>query len=252
MGFIVAANWKMNKSPGETERFFSDFLKNRLPESMDIVFFIPSVNASVTAQALKVGVREKNLSVFWGPQNIYHQARGAFTGETSPQIMGDLGADFVLVGHSERRILFHEDDRQINLKMQAAIDFEMVPVLCVGESSDERRTKHTMEVLRGQMERGLINIKPKKGLHIAYEPVWAIGTGEVASPGQVEEVHGFIRGFLKNRFGSDHEGMKILYGGSVKADKALSLGRISEVGGFLVGGASLEPESFLGIIRMVE
>ncbi len=166
--------------------------------------------------------------------------------------MRDLGADFALMGHSERRQFFNEDDKQINLKVKAAIDFEMTPILCVGESLDERKKDSTMEVIKGQLERGLENIKPKKKMHIAYEPVWAIGTGETARPDQVEEVHGFIRRFLKNQFDSCHENMKVLYGGSVKADNAFSLKNIPEVGGFLVGGASLEPQSFFNIIRTLE
>ena len=248
MDFILAANWKMNKSPKETEVFFSDFSKYNLPDSSKIIFFVSSVNGPATADASRI----HKINFSWGPQNIHHRASGAFTGETSPRVMKDLGADFVLAGHSERRQLFNENDRQINLKVKAAIDFEMIPILCVGENFDERKKGSTVDVIKGQLERGLKNIKPKKDLHIAYEPVWAIGTGEVARPKQVEEVHGFIREFLRKQFGSRHETMGILYGGSVKADNAFSLKNISEVGGFLVGGASLEPQSFFNIIKILE
>ena len=248
MTFILAANWKMNKSPKETESFFHEFSKYNLPDFFKIIFFIPSVNATTTAKANETC----KIKFSWGPQNIYHQACGAFTGETSPQVMKNLGADFVLVGHSERRQLFKEDDWQANLKVKAAFDFKMTPILCVGEDLNERKKDLTMEVIKNQLERGLKDIEPKKELHIAYEPVWAIGTGETAKPEQIAKVHEFIRRFLKNKFCSFYQNMKILYGGSVKADNIPLLKKVPEVDGFLVGGASLEPRSFFDIIKALE
>ena len=256
MSFLVAANWKMNKSPGETRAFFSEFLKHRISKSFQLVFFVSPVNGEATAFALGAGSSnpssEIKTSMSWGPQNIYHKASGAFTGETSPRVMKELGAQYVLVGHSERRTLFGETNEQVKFKVKAAMDFGMSPVVCVGEALAERRQGRTLEVLKAQLQEALEGLKPQKELHIAYEPVWAIGTGEVASPEQVAEAHGFIRKFLEDRFGFHHRDMKILYGGSVKADNACLLKSIEEVGGFLVGGASLEVNSFLEMIRAIE
>ncbi len=239
MNFVVAGNWKMNKSPKETRDFFNEFAKFEVPHSVQTMFFVPAVNAVATSEA----------QVEWGPQNIFPAASGAFTGETSPKVMADLGANYVLVGHSERRKLFAESDEQTNIKIHSAQEFGLSPVLCVGETLEERNQGLTLEVLQRQLVTALSNVEPTKQLHIAYEPVWAIGTGEVATVEQVSEAHQFIRKFLKEKLPNHESKISILYGGSVKPINAGELARAAEVGGFLVGGASLQPQSFIEIIK---
>ena len=246
MSFVVAANWKMNKNPQQTREFFAEFLKTPVSEKIKTVFFVPSVNSLPAAEALD------GTTVSWGPQNIFPAPNGAFTGETSPKVMADLGAQYVLVGHSERRKLFFESDEQTNIKIHSAQDFGLSPVLCVGETLEERKQNLTLEVLNRQLVSGLSNLQPKYELHIAYEPVWAIGTGEVASVEQVSEAHRFIRKFLNEKLPKYQKSMNILYGGSVKANSAQELANTEEVSGFLVGGASLDPASFHDIIRAVQ
>ncbi len=239
MSFVVAGNWKMNKNPKETAEFFKEFNGFEIPQSVKTIFFVSSVNAVATSEA----------EVAWGPQNIFPAASGAFTGETSPKVMAELGAQYVLVGHSERRKLFAESDEQTNIKIHSAQEFGLSPILCVGETLDERNQGLTLEVLQRQLVTGLSNYQPNKELHIAYEPVWAIGTGEVASVEQVSEAHRFIRKFLKEKLPNHEKQIAILYGGSVKPINASELAQADEVGGFLVGGASLKAPSFFEIIK---
>lgn len=243
MSFIVAANWKMNKGPREARDFFDEFKKVNEASSVKTIFFVSAVNAVVTSTSLS------QTSLSWGPQNIFPAAQGAFTGETSPKVMKDLGADYVLVGHSERRSLFSESDEQTNFKIHGAQDHSLSPILCIGESLEERKAGSTLEVLSRQLIAALSNIDIKQELHIAYEPVWAIGTGEVATVEQVSEAHQFIRQFLREKYPEQHQKINILYGGSVKPENAKELSQAKEVSGFLVGGASLKPESFVKIIK---
>lgn len=246
MSFILAANWKMNKGPAQARAFFDQYKKNQSLSGIKTLFFVSSVNASVTGDALE------GTDLYWGPQNIFPAAHGAFTGETSPQVMKDLGASYVLVGHSERRKLFFESDQQTNVKLHSASEFGLNPVLCVGETFEERKQGRTLEVLNRQLIIGLSNLEPKGELHIAYEPVWAIGTGEVASIDQVSEAHQFIRKFLSEKLPHHHDNIKILYGGSVKPENARELSQGKEVSGFLIGGASLDPEIFFSIARAIK
>lgn len=246
MSFIIAANWKMNKGPKETRQFFDTFKEINSDPSIKTLFFVPAVDASETARSLS------QTSYGWGPQNIFPAGSGAFTGETSPQVMSELGARYVLVGHSERRQLFFETDEQTNVKIHSALDFDLSPILCVGETLSERKNGTTLEVLNRQLVAALSNVQIKNELHIAYEPVWAIGTGEVANTEQVSEAHQSIRSFLKEKYPDQQQKIKILYGGSVKPNNAEELSKAQEVGGFLVGGASLKPDSFVDIIKAVQ
>lgn len=229
----------MNKSPRETKSFFEELKSLSIPGNIKMIFFVPSVDALPTSEA----------DVLWGPQNIFPAANGAFTGETSPEVMAHLGATYVLIGHSERRKLFFETDEQTNIKIHSAQEFGLSPILCIGETLEERKEGLTLEVLERQLVKALSNIKPNNELHIAYEPVWAIGTGEVATPKQVSEVHQFVRNFLKEKLPQDQSKMKILYGGSVKSENAKELAQAAEVSGFLVGGASLKASSFVEIAK---
>jgi len=244
MSLFLAANWKMHKNPAEAAAYFKDLFALDIPKSTQLSFFVPSVNAAIVARSLK------DSSVIWGPQNIYPAAEGAFTGETSPQVMASLGAKIALVGHSERRQLFHESNEQTNLKVKSCLHFGMTPLLCVGENLEQRKLSQTLEVIKTQLIQGLKDCQQNL-FHIAYEPIWAIGTGEVANSDQVSEVHSFIRTFLNQNF-QLAQSIKILYGGSVKSDNASDLFSVPDVQGFLVGGASLKANSFCEIAQVCE
>jgi triosephosphate isomerase (TIM) len=180
--------------------------------------------------------------VEFGPQNIYFEKEGAFTGEISPMVAQKLGSRYALIGHSERRSLFGESDDLIAKKVRAAVDCRLTAMLCVGETLAERQAGRTNEVVSRQLKSGLSLISEEKDSYvIAYEPVWAIGTGQVATPEQAEETHAFIRSQLKSKEAS------VLYGGSVKPDNAAGLAAKPSIDGFLVGGASLKPKDFLAI-----
>jgi triosephosphate isomerase len=229
---IFAANWKLHKNPQESRVFFEQFSK-LLTEplargySEQILFFPPATSCEATSQALQ------GSAIHWGSQNCGSEVRGAFTGEISAQVIKDLGGAAILLGHSERRNLFFETDAMIKDKLKLVQALELTAVLCIGEKLPEREAGVTQNVLMRQLD----VIGSNKNLVIAYEPVWAIGTGKVAESDQVEEAHLSIR----KRVGA---GIPILYGGSVKFDNAKKLLSIANVDGFLVGGASLEADTF--------
>jgi triosephosphate isomerase len=191
--------------------------------------------------------------VWLGAQNIYHETAGAFTGEISAEMVAETGARVVVLGHSERRhtIGHHEDDWMINLKVHAARRAGLTPVLCVGETLSERDANQTLAVLTFQLTAGLVGLEVRgtDELVIAYEPVWAIGTGRNATPAQAQEAHAHLRSELRRLMGSVADQVRILYGGSVKPDNAGELFAQPDVDGGLIGGASLKAESFLGIVR---
>jgi len=245
MSFIIASNWKMNKGPKETEIFFKTFLSSVTPEKIKTFFFVPTINLSKAVESLSGTIH------LLGAQNIYHELSGAFTGENSPQVIKEMGVQAVLIGHSERRQLFSETNDLINKKVKIAQSLNLKTILCIGETLSERKNQKTDEVLLEQLQSGLKDTDIHSELHIAYEPVWAIGTGEVATEEQVKVAHALIRDFLTKRYPSKHKEISILYGGSVKPSNASSLGKVPNVGGFLIGGASLEPDSLNQIIQAV-
>lgn len=254
--FIFAANWKMHKTPNESVQFFREFLPQldgrlevKAPNggSRRVVFFVPAYNAYVCEQAIQ------GSGVEIGGQNIHHETKGAFTGENSAAVLKAMGAKWALVGHSERRTIFGETDDQTAQKMKTALANGLSAMLCVGETLNERESGSTIKVVARQLEAGFRDIvdvtknEPKR-ISIAYEPVWAIGTGKVATPEQASEVHQSIRHWLTTRFDAKTASeISILYGGSVKPDNAKAIGEKTDIDGFLVGGASLEPASFLGL-----
>lgn len=252
MSFIVAGNWKMNKGPLETKEFFNEFFKLNLPSDIRTLFFVPALVAETTSHLFQQmdSIAEKNSH--WGLENIYFEASGAFTGENSPQVAKQMGAGFTLVGHSERRSLFGESDHETNMKVKSAIMNGLSPMLCIGETLEERKSDKTLEVLKRQLFEGLKEVKIQNELHVAYEPVWAIGTGEVATTEQVSQAHQFIRKTLKEIFPDQEAKINILYGGSVKPENAAELSQADQVSGFLVGGASLQTNSFFKIIQAVK
>ncbi|KYG61524.1 triose-phosphate isomerase [Bdellovibrio bacteriovorus] len=235
---IFAANWKLFKTPQETRQFFKAFKEVSSQSTGELVFFPSAISLEAASQEL-VGSKIK-----WGAQNCYHQASGAFTGENSAQVVKDLGGSYILIGHSERRSIFGETDTQVADKVAFVQGLGLTPMLCIGETLQERESKKTFRVLETQLQLGLQKADKSKPLVIAYEPVWAIGTGKVATPEQVAETHTDVFNILKTL---GFETTPILYGGSVKPDNAGELIKQPHVSGFLVGGASLEPASFAKI-----
>lgn len=242
--FVVAANWKMNKSPREAVEYFKAFLPKLGEASAEVVFFVPAIDLWVTQEILR------STPVKFGAQNTYFELKGAFTGENSPAVVAEIGAQYALVGHSERRAVFHETDTEMGRKVKTLQAVNLMPMLCVGETLAEREAGRTNDVIIRQLRAGLAERDATKKITIAYEPVWAIGTGRVATPEQANEAHLTLRSTLREIGGESLAAMTpILYGGSVKPDNANEIAKQSEVDGFLVGGASLEIDSFLALCR---
>lgn len=244
---IVAGNWKMNKTSRETRRFMLA-LRNKLA-GVDFRCEVLVCPPFVCLETAVDSARDTRLLV--GAQNTSWQANGALTGEISPEMLEDLGVTHVLIGHSERRGVFGETDDDVNRKLRHVLKGRLTPVVCVGEVLSEREAGLTRDVVRGQVNKALAEVAPDHAgrIVIAYEPVWAIGTGLTASPEMANEVHVLIRDAFAAIFGRvAADGVRILYGGSVKADNAGSLLGQSDVDGVLVGGASLDVGSFVGIV----
>lgn len=242
----IAGNWKMNLDRPRALDMIKT-IKGRLGDGGDkeVAVFVPAVylaDVAAVAQGSPLGV---------GAQNVYFESEGAFTGETSCAMVRGVGADRTLVGHSERRHVFGEPDEWMGRKLRIAIDTGVVPMLCVGETLDERRNNRTDRVIKRQLEAGLTLLKSDEYHHIsiAYEPVWAIGTGEVATLEQISAAHRTVRKYLTSKVDQETaETVRILYGGSVSPDNARSIMALPEVDGLLVGGASLKPDTFVPII----
>lgn len=243
---IIVGNWKMNYAVPEALE-----LVKRLKELVsdvkgrEIVVAPPFTALHPVARTL-IG---SNMTL--SAQNLFWEGSGAFTGEVSAEMLLDAGCDYVIIGHSERRHLFAETDSGVNKKVKAALSAGLIPILCVGETLSEREGGETFSVIERQLTSGIegVNITNSDDLVIAYEPVWAIGTGRTATPGQAQEVHAYVRGLLKNIFMDISEGIRILYGGSVKSDNIDELLTEPDIDGALVGGASLKADSFARIVR---
>jgi triosephosphate isomerase len=242
---LIAANWKMHKTRAESVAFARS-VRERVTEapSCDLLIFPPFFAVPEVAETLA------GTGVGVGAQDLYFEAAGAFTGEVSAQMVADAGAGWVLVGHSERRHVLGESNEVVAKKLGAALEAGLSPILCVGERIEERESDTAEDVVRDQLEIALSGLTAGdfERIVIAYEPVWAIGTGKTATPEDAEEMHGFIRQWLCGATGSDvAERMRIQYGGSVKPDNAAGLLARVEIDGALIGGASLEADSFLAI-----
>jgi len=246
---IVAGNWKMNYTPSESNAFVTEIKKRILEYAGVKVIFCPPFtslfNMVETLDGTGFGL---------AAQNMHWDTQGAYTGEISVSMLKDCAVDWVILGHSERRHVFAENDDLINKKLLTAFNNEIKPIFCIGETLSEREAGETGSVLKKQLRKGLKNISSSKlqSLVIAYEPVWAIGTGKNANVEQVEKAHATIGAYLKLLFEDvDTSKVPILYGGSVKQDNVLELIQARGVDGFLIGGASLDPESFSKIIEIV-
>ena len=244
---LMAANWKMYKNPNKTREFFRDFLPLIAGHERDEIAVCPPYIDLHAAVELTRGSQ-----IFIGGQDMYWKEEGAFTGEISASMLLAVGCTHVIIGHSERRQYFGETDDTVNLKLKVALEAGLTPIVCVGEVLEEREAGLTEDVLRRQCLRAFHAISGKKAekLVIAYEPVWAIGTGKTATPQMAAEAHVLIRGEAAKAFGEEFaDGMRILYGGSVKPENANALMSEAEIDGALVGGASLDPQSFAKIVK---
>ena len=242
---MVAGNWKMHTSRREAKSLLEGIKNGEWPSAVDVVVIPPFVHLPLAENILQ------STSIAWGAQNLYVGESGAFTGEVSGSMLVDYGCKYVLVGHSERRSLFHEDVTLVGLKCKAALHAGLIPILCVGEKKEEREKNQTEEVIKTQLDSVLntISIEELKRLVVAYEPVWAIGTGLTATPDEAQTVHAFIRKEIAKVGLELADKMRILYGGSVKADNARGLFAMPDIDGGLIGGASLKAESFLAICQ---
>ena len=242
---LVAGNWKMHKTASEARQFVHDFLKLYQADSSVEVVMAPPFTA---LHAIQDVIRSTPIKL--AAQNVYYQQEGAYTGEISPPMLKDLGCQYVIIGHSERRQYFGETNRLINQKVCSALSHELSPILCVGESLEERETGKTNTLIKEQLIEGLQDVTANdvKQVTIAYEPVWAIGTGKAATVDQATEVHAAIGQCLEEKWGISRNAIRIIYGGSVKPDNAQKLFNSLQINGALVGGACLDPESFATII----
>ncbi len=262
MNFICAANWKMNLSFKEAKNFLNGFHEKSIP-------FNPSKpqkgeidlksSICIFPQAVHAPLFQESNNLNWGAQDFYFEGQGAYTGQNSPEVFKELGANLMLIGHSERRTLFHESNIDISKKIKKCFELNLIPMLCVGETFEQRKSNKTLDLIHSQLKAALteLNVVDSKSnssdqtfskaeksvfskIIIAYEPVWAIGTGLTAQANDVKVVHDFIKKLVG-------ENVHVLYGGSVKPENAKELSMIPSVNGFLIGGASLKLDSFLSI-----
>ncbi len=237
---VIAGNWKMHHSPADARRFFETFQPILPGEAPTILVFPPAISFEATKAALPA-----DPTVLLGVQNIHHEPSGAFTGEISAPMARGAGASHVLIGHSERRHVFGETDEMVAAKVRAAVGAGLTPVVCVGETLEDRNAGRVDEVIIRQLDAALGALSGTQDFLIAYEPVWAIGTGETATPADASAAHATLRARLSEVIGVDRaRTLSILYGGSVKPANASELLSATDVDGVLVGGASLDPDSF--------
>ena len=244
---IIAGNWKMNKTPSETKACAEEF-KSLLPRTKwcDIVLCVPAVDISTAVRAFK----DSRVAV--GAQNLFYEKSGAYTGEVSADMLRDLGVKYVIVGHSERRAMFGETDAIVAKKVRAALDAGLSPIICVGESLDQRETGVTMDLVSLQVKSALAGVAPEEVRRcvIAYEPIWAIGTGKTATGEQAAEVCTFIRATIRAMFGARiARSVTIQYGGSMTPDNAAELLSHEDIDGGLIGGASLDAKKLMAIVH---
>jgi triosephosphate isomerase len=243
---LIAGNWKMHKTTGEAELYIAALLPRVSTADGVDVAICPSFLALET---IIESARGSRVQVY--AQNMHHAAEGAFTGEVSAPMLTEIGVQGVILGHSERRQMFGETDKALQLKVPAALAAGLLPILCVGETEDEREAGDTERKLRHQVQEDLARVDTAQlgDVVIAYEPIWAIGTGRVATPEQAQEAIGFIRALVADRSRDEAQRTRVLYGGSVKTENCSELLCLPDVDGALVGGGSLDPEAFAAIVE---
>ncbi len=241
---LIAGNWKMHKTIAEAEAFIQALLPRVAAARSDVAICPPFTALG----AMVDSARGSGVHVY--AQNVHEAGSGAFTGEVSPPMLVELDVHGAIVGHSERRQLFGETDRALQAKVPALLDAGLVPILCVGETEEEREAEQTQRKLRQQVREALAKVDDARlaDVVIAYEPIWAIGTGKVATPEQAQDAIAFVRALVNDRSRAAGDAVRVLYGGSVKPDNAAELLALPDVDGALVGGASLDAESFAAIV----
>ncbi|MBP3949961.1 triose-phosphate isomerase [Bacillus suaedae] len=244
---IIAGNWKMNKTLGEAKQFVEE-VKNSVPANSEVDAVVCS--PALFLESLVSAAKGTDLKI--GAQNVHFEENGAFTGEISPEALADMNVDYVIIGHSERREMFAETDETVNKKVHASFKHNLVPIMCCGETDAEREAGQTNDVVKVQVEAGLAGLTEEqvKNTVIAYEPIWAIGTGKSSSATDANEVCSYIRKVVAEAFSTDAaEAVRIQYGGSVKPANIKEYMAQSDIDGALVGGASLETASFLSLLE---
>lgn len=240
---FIAANWKMNKTISETQEFLSGFISAvEDVTDVDIVIAPPFTSLSIAAEKIK------GTNIILAAQDVFYEEKGAYTGKISPLMLIDIGCNYVIIGHSERRQYFHETDEIVNKKIKAAKKVGLKIIFCIGESLEEREGGKTFDVLQREIDKGLYETDTED-IVIAYEPIWAIGTGKTATSEQAQEAHAYIRERLKILYGNKGDEIRILYGGSVTPENIDSLMACKDVDGALVGGASLKVDSFVRLVK---
>jgi triosephosphate isomerase len=243
---VIAGNWKMNMNLHQSQKLVSEIINGLGKDTKAEVILCPPFTS-----LNEVNFLLKGTPVKLGAQNMYYEESGAYTAEISADMLKSVGCEYVILGHSERRVIFNESDELINKKIKTALLKELKPIFCIGELLEQREKGETMKVVSSQIEKGLegITSDQMKNIIIAYEPVWAIGTGKTATPEQAQEVHSFIRELVAKKFSATvAENLIIQYGGSVKPDNSGELLSQKDIDGALVGGACLKADSFLSII----
>lgn len=242
---IIAGNWKMNKTVSESVEFIEELKKEELDKEVECVVCAPFISLE------RMSVASKNTAIKLGAQNVSQYDNGAYTGEISTSMLKDLNMEYVILGHSERRQYFLETNEVINQKVQKVLSSKMTPILCVGETLEERESGKMNDVIATQIKEGLANLsfEQAKGVVVAYEPIWAIGTGKTATSDQANEMAMFIRKQLRKLFQDVAEDISILYGGSVKPNNIKEIMAQSDIDGALVGGAALKVDSFTELVN---
>ena len=245
---IIAGNWKMNKTPSEAVKLIKTLVPLVNDSDSDVVFCVPFVDIPYAIDALK----GTNIAI--GAQNMHWEEKGAYTGEIAADMLYELGVEYVIIGHSERRQYFAETDESVNKKILKAFEYELIPIICCGETLEQREDGITLDLVKSQITKAFANVTAEDAVKavIAYEPIWAIGTGKVATKEQAQEVCAYIRMVIGARYGQEVASeIRIQYGGSVNADNAAELFSMPDIDGGLVGGASLK-EDFAGIVHFNE
>ncbi len=249
--YLIAGNWKMNCGPGRTSELLQGIKEQcpEMPEAVDVLVCPPEISLTTAAEILN------EYNAYLGAQNVHYEDDGAFTGEVSTGMLKEVGCEYVIIGHSERREYFGETDKTVNAKVIKALSDDIKPVICVGESLDQRKKDVHKKMVKKQVQAALNSVAAKNitDVVIAYEPIWAIGTGETATPEQAQEMHEMIRSVISELYDTDvGDAVQILYGGSMKPHNAEELLGQPDVDGGLIGGASLKAESFTDIINIAD